>query len=79
MIDKTLSPFDVNVNKIHFFNIATGKSANVEITTIFLSIHQTGGEMRQKFTEECWKAPKFFEERINRHKLYTFQLNVKGK
>ena len=75
MIDKTLSPFDVNVNKTHFFNIATGKSANVEFTTIFLSIHQTGGEMRQKFTEECWKAPKFFEERINRHKLYTFQLN----
>ena len=35
--------------------------------------------MRQKFTEECWKVPKCFEERINRHKLYTFQLNVKRK
>ena len=29
--------------------------------------------MRQKFTEECGKEPKHFEEQINRRKLYTFQ------
>ena len=35
--------------------------------------------MRQKFTEECRKEPKHFKERINRHKLYTFQTECGSK
>ena len=69
----SMNPFDVNVDKSYFFNIATGKSAKEETTAFLLSIYQIGSEMRQKFTEECRKEPKRFEERINCRKLYTFQ------
>ena len=51
MIYETLHPFDVNVDESHLFNIAAGKSPKVETTAFLLSIYQTGGEMRQKFTE----------------------------
>ena len=73
MIYKTLNPFDVNFDKSHLFNIAAGKSPKEETTAFPLSIYQTGSEMRQKFTEECRKEPKRFEEQINRRKLYKFQ------
>ena len=73
MIGKKLNPFDFNFDKNHLFNIATGKSAKEESAAVLLSIYQTSCEMRQKFTEECRKESKRFEERTNRHKLYTFQ------
>ena len=59
--------------------LITGKSAKEETTAFLLSIYQTGSEMRQKFTEECRKKPKHFEERINRRKLYTFQTECRRK
>ena len=73
IIYETLNPFNVNVDKSHLFNIATGKSAKEETTAFLLSIYQTDSEMTQKFTEECRKEPKHFKERINHRKLYTFQ------
>ena len=62
VIEETLNPFDVNIDKSNLFNIATGKSSKEEITAFLLSSYQTGSEMRQKFTEECRKEPKHFEE-----------------
>ena len=79
MTDETLNPFDVNIDKSHFFNIATRKSAKKETPAFLLSIYQTSFEMRQKFPEECRKEPKHFKEQINCHKLFMFQTECGGK
>ena len=39
MIDKTLNPFDVNVDKSHLFNIATGKLA-INFTRFKLNVEE---------------------------------------
>ena len=75
----TLNSFGVSVDKRHLFNIATGKSAQEEASPFLLSIHHTVSEMRQKFTEECRKQLKCFEEWINGRKLYAFQTECGNK
>ena len=54
MIDKTLNPFDVNVDKSHFFNIATGKLA-INFTRFKLNVEEKRYQTRMaKLLHHVW-------------------------
>ena len=71
-IKETMNPFDPTLDPEFLFNIVSGKSASVEMTSFLLNCRKIGEERHNRFISECLKTPSRFEEKIARQEVITF-------
>lgn len=71
-VTDTMNPFSDSINKVHLFNISTGKAANEDTTNFLLSVKDVGTAARNDFIQSCNNNPNKFSQAIKRQKIKTF-------
>ena len=72
MIQKTMNPFDVNLDPDKLYNIGTGLAAMDSTQNVLLNVFKKEGNKRIKIVEECTLNSLRFEKPIKRQKNISF-------